>query len=1030
LTASDYSTQFYSNGTFKIQFLTPDKNSPARIMPNEHVTITLVATAVSQVPLSLVVINNVSVDSYSSQPGQPAVERIYSDGQASSTAETVGPTVLKEVSTDWTPRPDTNDKTRARAIVGEPAHYNVTFAMPEGTLAYSVNFSDTLPDGFTAFNATAYVYNASGFFTQPVTLLNNSGRYTAKASLGYLVNATVYIIIDGEIAYNYSTGKPVKAGDVLIDGNDTNKCFFEWSNGKERREARSNEASIEILHSEANLTVDKWFDPPSVFLGDNATFIISLKNKGNGTAFNVKVVDTLGKSLKYLGANVTPTSIDGQTLTWKIGRLNPGETWAVKVLVSTLNCSDLTDKVVAYWKNPEEPSIVLNTTDSATLDIIPELNVTKHTLDDPTETGEKVRFTILMHNPSCGIAINVNVSDVMPPHFTYVNGSSLLNGTSVSDPKVNGTRLLWNLSIDIMPGETYNLTFTGQSHNTSYTSYNHAKVYLRDKHYVFLTYEAQSIVHILKPKVIIQKTVIPYRGPLNTTFMAKIKIFNDGPAKAYFVTIKDILPTCAEYVANSTKVNGSPYSDPIISRRILIWKTNFNISVGGELTLTFKFIVSCQGTHTNKAKAKYFNIIKEYLGEVEDTAPLEIEQMPHPPPRPPPNETPPTPPPPPPPPSYPELHILKRANVSKVTINDAVEFTIIVSNTGSAPARNFRVTDILPTCLSYIPGTSSMSGKPSEPLIRGQKLSWHILYLQPGGNLTIKFAAKVTCRPENGVLKNLAIVDGKNTTTTVIVVPPEIIVNKTAEILSNKSIAFIITIHSVNYAGPITVKDYLPPGLKPESLPLNGVESDGEITWKLTIRKGETINLKFVTVSPIVLCGVYTNVVEIVETEDKAEVTVSMDCTAMKGEAAVIALLFIPVAILSVLMKSKPAVYDYKALKKAIKNGYLPLLLQYSDKIVISSETLEKIYEDAELASIIERYNLVNKMMVVPSTNEPLISTLMSMGLDREPASAIAAALSNNIYRVVLGDQAAYVAAGFVGLPTVFTRLRGEGFEF
>ena len=95
--------------------------------------------------------------------------------------------------------------------------------------------------------------------------------------------------------------------------------------------------------------------------------------------------------------------------------------------------------------------------------------------------------------------------------------------------------------------------------------------------------------------------VTPYRGQPNTIFMAKIKILNTGPANAYFINIKDMLPMCAEYVTNSTKINDLPYSDPIISGRTLIWKTNFNISAGGKLTLTFKFNVSDE------------DLIKEYI---------------------------------------------------------------------------------------------------------------------------------------------------------------------------------------------------------------------------------------------------------------------------------------------------------------------------------------------------------------------------------------------------------------------------------
>lgn len=1037
LAATDYRAEFYANGTLKIFFLTPHRDSPARIMPHEHVTITIVATAVGHVPLSLTVVNNASVASYSSQPGRPAVERIYSGGQASSTAETVEPLVAKTVSTSWTPPPDPHDRTRARAVVGEPVRYNVTFAMPEGTLAYGVNFTDALPDGFKAFNATAYIYNGSGFYTRPVALVMDSGRYVAKASLGHLVDATVYIVVEGEVSYNYSSGTPVEAGDTLVNGNSTNRCLFEWSNGRERREAAANKASIEVLYSEANLTVEKWFDPPSVFLGGNATFTIRLRNEGNGTAFNVSVVDTLGRSLETLGANVTPSSVEGQKLLWKLGRLNPGETWVVRVTVKTINCSDLSNTAVAYWKNPGELSAPATAAATAALDIIPELNVTKLVLDDPAETGEKVRFTILIRNPSCGRALNVNVSDHMPPHFTYVEGSTLLNGTHAADPLIEGSRLLWNTSLDIAPGEAYNVTYTALSHNTSYTGYSRAVIYLRDEHNVHLTYEARSIVHIQRPTVIVQLSIDPYRGQVNETFKATITLVNRGPAGSYFIYFRDRLPSCSEYIPGSTRINGSPYPDPVIRGGTLYWRTTYNVSPGGALLLSFKFRATCQGVHEDKATIEYYNAIHERLGEAGDSVLLNVLGPPAAPPSPPTqpsapsNETPtPTPPPQPPqPPATPELSLLEEANTSTVTLNDVVEFTITVSNTGSAPALGLKVTNILPPCLSYIPGTARVSGRPSEPVVEGRRATWLIPQLPPGGSLTISFAARVTCSPDKGSLTSLVTAGGENATTTVRAAPPEVYVGKTAKTLENGSVLFTITLHSVNYAGPLTVKDHMPPGLRPGPLPLKGVARGGEITWRLSIGKGETLSISYVAESQGILCGDYRNTVEVVETGGRAEATVSAGCAAVRSGAAALALAIIPAAILGVLAGSKPVVYDYKSLKDAAETGALPGLLRYSDKIMVSPETLEKIQRDAWLMRILGAYNLLNKIVVAPRADEALIASLTAMGLDREPASAIAAALSNNVYRVILGERAAYVAAGYAGLSPVFTNLRGDGFE-
>lgn len=98
-----------------------------------------------------------------------------------------------------------------------------------------------------------------------------------------------------------------------------------------------------IIFPRPELVVSKMVDQPSHNAGDNFTYTIAYGNLGNTFTDNVKIVDSLPAQLTLLGTSSGAT-ISGNTVTWNIGRLEPGQTGVVSVLVRTdsqLEQSDL-----------------------------------------------------------------------------------------------------------------------------------------------------------------------------------------------------------------------------------------------------------------------------------------------------------------------------------------------------------------------------------------------------------------------------------------------------------------------------------------------------------------------------------------------------------------------------------------------------------------------------------------------------------------------------------------------------------------
>ena len=82
----------------------------------------------------------------------------------------------------------------------------------------------------------------------------------------------------------------------------------------------------------AKLVVDK-AAPATVKQGENLTYTITVENKGDATAKNVVIKDTLPEGVEFKSANNEGKMVDG-TITWNIGELAAGEKKTVTVVVS------------------------------------------------------------------------------------------------------------------------------------------------------------------------------------------------------------------------------------------------------------------------------------------------------------------------------------------------------------------------------------------------------------------------------------------------------------------------------------------------------------------------------------------------------------------------------------------------------------------------------------------------------------------------------------------------------------------------
>ncbi len=626
LSPSDYDLEYYeTNGTLKVHLITPSDDSSARIEPGELVEIKIGARALPHVPLSYGAVNSFSVR-YSSRPGAPDEERTYSAGPASATVYSQDPEVSKVVLSTETPPPDPSDPTRCRARVDEIIMYNVTFRMPQGTWAEDVEFHDTIPDGLEVINATAKGINATGLVTGTTSITESGGRYTVTAAFGKLVDAEVNVTIYARVKYYYSGGTPVRAGDVLIDGNESNPSYYSWSNGVETKSEYSNEVMTEIIKSEANLTISKSFDPKLLRFGDITIATITIANDGNGTAYQTVLRDVFCDSFEFLNASVTPSDISGNVITWEIGKLRPGEEWTVSVAFKLSACSCFNDNATVSYVNPGDPSTTEEREARDDIEVVKGLDFVKMAEPEYLKPGDAVGFKLLVHNPTCMVIDKLNFTDELPGGLSYIIGSSKLNGTGVGDPSISDGNLTWNTSLTLNPGESYLLEFSAEvSPGTSGELTNLGGLLgIGEDGLVEVNDTASITVRGERGGILFSKRASAREVNANSTVKFTITIKNEWNVPIVDVDVWDILPCCMTFEESSPgypepehsnklppgtgvmKVTKLPEGEAERCRgdRILKWHID-SIDPGETVTIEFEARVRCSGLLKNVAKVFY-----------------------------------------------------------------------------------------------------------------------------------------------------------------------------------------------------------------------------------------------------------------------------------------------------------------------------------------------------------------------------------------------------------------------------------------
>ena len=195
----------------------------------------------------------------------------------------------------------------------------------------------------------------------------------------------------------------------------------------------------------------------------------------------------------------------------------------------------------------------------------------------------------------------------------------------------------------------------------------------------------------------------------------EITVFNGGNAPAVGATMIDPIPAGTMYVAGSAAA-----TDPAVGYdNINNWiKWSGTVPANGSVTVKFQVKVTadveCDSIIVNTATVRWQN------QSAESSARTQVEC-----------------------PKEPDLTIRKTANVATVNPGGEIEYTIVIANTGGAPAIGVTMLDPIPAGTSYVAGSANATALAVGYDAGNDWVKW-VGNIPANGSVTITFKVKVS----------------------------------------------------------------------------------------------------------------------------------------------------------------------------------------------------------------------------------------------------------------------------------------------
>jgi uncharacterized repeat protein (TIGR01451 family) len=345
-----------------------------------------------------------------------------------------------------------------------------------------------------------------------------------------------------------------------------------------------------------------------------------------------------------------------------------------------------------------------------------EALATSKSADSPTSpAGSQNGYTITISNPNPDDVTLNSITDMLPPGFSYVIGST--TGVTTSDPSVSGQALTWNGPFTVPANGSVSLHFLVTVASTPGTYFNEAGGDAAGGYTVVATGPTAPITITATADLGITKTASPDPVFVGDPITYTLTVTNNGPDMSSGGTVTDTLPANVSYVSDD---------DGCIHVAGTVTCPTGSLANGASQVIHIVATAAVAGSATNTACVRGNEADDN---SANDCASVTSQVKP----------------------KNADLSIMKTGPAFAQS-GGSITYQIAVGNAGPADATNVTVNDPLPA------GETLISASPSQGSCAGA-VTCNLGTILTGGSATVTIVANVTA-PSGTILTNTATVSG------------------------------------------------------------------------------------------------------------------------------------------------------------------------------------------------------------------------------------------------------------------------------
>ena len=632
------------------------------------------------------------------------------------------------------------------AAPGDVITYTLTFTNTGNPItspgaAYNVVLTDTLPLNVNFLNCTA----PNG------TCNHSSGTvvYTRTNQLNY--NATDTITITVQI-------DPSLTSTVTL----TNTAVVGYQDGFGNQYPQV-QASDSVTVNQPNITLSKTDGVNIAAPGQTLTYTLTFTNTGLVPAHNIVITDTLPTGLTF--GSCTPGSLGGScsasgSIITYTAAATLGVNQSSSITITAQIPPTLTDgatlintATLTYTDSANNPRPAVTASDTTTVPAQPNIVLSKTDGVTTAAPGQTLTYTLTFTNTGVGPAHNVTITDTLPTGVSYQSCSL---GSLAGSCSASGGTVTFTLTNPLAAGGSASVTITvlvtasGPATLTNTATLNYTDSANNPRPAVTAS---DTTTVPAQPNIVLSKTDGVTTAAPGQTLTYTLTFTNTGAGAAHNITISDVLPVGVSYQSCDAGALGGTCS---VSGGTVTFTLTNPLAAGGSASVTITVVVTAGGpaTLTNTATLDYTDSGGNAQTPVTSSDTTRI-------------------------PGPTTVDLIKRAtlvvdsnNDDRAGSGDVIEYTIVMTNTGSEPALLLTVADTPDVNTTLIVG-SVLVTPTTAVVVSGNSLGDTAVEvtlneLAINNSLTITFRVQVNAPlPDNvSEIANQATASGANISST------------------------------------------------------------------------------------------------------------------------------------------------------------------------------------------------------------------------------------------------------------------------